>query len=147
MLSYSVSYSMTKGHDFRWVVMASDLVGRTGFEPVTSSVSVLGGHLAGSQDFAMSGSGSGLRRVVVRRRCCHSCCHRWSGRRWVMSTTTHVFAVSGVPARLADPAKDSMSVAGVSRRLPNPDGLVSNPLTAARSGRRWAVPHGAVPDG
>jgi hypothetical protein len=39
MLSYSVSYSMMKGHDFRWVVMASDLVGRTGFEPVTSSVS------------------------------------------------------------------------------------------------------------
>jgi hypothetical protein len=39
MLSYSVSYSTTKGHDFRWVVMVSDLVGRTGFEPVTSSVS------------------------------------------------------------------------------------------------------------
>jgi hypothetical protein len=39
MLSYSDSYSMSKGHDFRWVVMPSDLVGRTGFEPVTSSVS------------------------------------------------------------------------------------------------------------
>ena len=38
-LSYSDSYSATKGHDSRWVVMASDLVGRTGFEPVTSSVS------------------------------------------------------------------------------------------------------------
>ena len=39
MRSYSDSYSVTKGHDSRWVVMASDLVGRTGFEPVTSSVS------------------------------------------------------------------------------------------------------------
>jgi hypothetical protein len=39
MHSYSDSYSATKGHDSRWVVMASDLVGRTGFEPVTSSVS------------------------------------------------------------------------------------------------------------
>ena len=39
MRSYSDSYSATKGHDSRWVVMASDLVGRTGFEPVTSSVS------------------------------------------------------------------------------------------------------------
>ena len=38
MRSYSDSYSATKGHDSRWVVMASDLVGRTGFEPVTSSV-------------------------------------------------------------------------------------------------------------
>jgi hypothetical protein len=39
MLSYSDSYSTKKGHGFRWVVMASDLVGRIGFEPVTSSVS------------------------------------------------------------------------------------------------------------
>ena len=39
MLSYSAGYSTTKGHDFRYGVMASDLVGRTGFEPVTSSVS------------------------------------------------------------------------------------------------------------
>ena len=37
--SYSDSYSARKGHDSRWGVMASDLVGRTGFEPVTSSVS------------------------------------------------------------------------------------------------------------
>jgi hypothetical protein len=39
MLSYSDSYSATKGHDSRWVVMASYLVGRTRFELVTSSVS------------------------------------------------------------------------------------------------------------
>jgi hypothetical protein len=44
-----------------------------------------------------------------------------ASRRWVMSTTTHVSPVSGVPARLADPAKVSVSVAGVSRRLPRPD--------------------------
>jgi len=34
-----LGYSVTKGHDSGSVVMASDLVGRTGFEPVTSSVS------------------------------------------------------------------------------------------------------------
>ena len=34
-----LSYSATKGHDSRWIVMASDLVGRTRFELVTSSVS------------------------------------------------------------------------------------------------------------
>jgi len=34
-----LSYSVAKGHDTGSVVMASDLVGRTGFEPVTSSVS------------------------------------------------------------------------------------------------------------
>ena len=39
MLSYSLGYSVTKGHDDRTGVMASYLVGRTGFEPVTSSVS------------------------------------------------------------------------------------------------------------
>jgi hypothetical protein len=32
-------YSRKKGHGFRWVVMALMLVGRTGFEPVTSSAS------------------------------------------------------------------------------------------------------------
>ena len=34
-----LSYSVTRGHDSGSVVMASDLVGRTGFEPVTFSVS------------------------------------------------------------------------------------------------------------
>ena len=34
-----LGYSVAKGHDSGSVVMASDLVGRTGFEPVTSSVS------------------------------------------------------------------------------------------------------------
>ena len=37
MLSYSVGYSMTKGHDFGWSVMAFELVGVAGFEPVASS--------------------------------------------------------------------------------------------------------------
>jgi hypothetical protein len=31
--------ALAKGHDPGWAVMAFDLVGRTGFEPVTSSVS------------------------------------------------------------------------------------------------------------
>src|SRR5271155_3348413 len=39
----SVSYSTRKGHDFRWAVMACDLVGRTGFEPVTWSSTWLSG--------------------------------------------------------------------------------------------------------
>jgi hypothetical protein len=39
MLSYSVGYSTTKGHDSGWVVMASDLVGVRGLEPRTSSLS------------------------------------------------------------------------------------------------------------
>jgi hypothetical protein len=34
-----LSYSVAKGHDPGSVVMASEMVGRTGFEPVTSSVS------------------------------------------------------------------------------------------------------------
>ena len=38
-LSADASYSVAKGHDSGSVVMASNLVGRTGFEPVTSSVS------------------------------------------------------------------------------------------------------------
>ena len=38
-------------------------------------------------------------------------------RRWVMSHTTRVSPVSGVPARLDDQAKVWLSVAGVSRRL------------------------------
>ena len=41
-------------------------------------------------------------------------------RRWVMSTTTHVSPVSGVPGHLADQAKASPNVAGVPRRLPRP---------------------------
>ena len=39
MLSYSVGYSETEGHDSGWVVMACDLVGGTRFELVASSVS------------------------------------------------------------------------------------------------------------
>ena len=64
---------------------------------------------------------------------CHEPCQDWQqvrydmrglrvdSRRWVMSHTTRVSHVSGVPARLADQAKVSVSVAGVSRRLPRPD--------------------------
>jgi hypothetical protein len=50
---------------------------------VTSSASVQGSYLAGSHDLAMGGSGGEPRRVVVRFRCCHFCCHRPFGRRWV----------------------------------------------------------------
>jgi hypothetical protein len=71
------------------------VVGRTGFEPVTSSVSVQDSYLAGSHDLAMGGSGGEPRRVVVRSRCCHFCCHRSSSRRGVMGHRTPVFAVSG----------------------------------------------------
>ncbi len=39
MRSYSLSYSEAEGHDFRAVAMASELVGGTRFELVTSSVS------------------------------------------------------------------------------------------------------------
>jgi hypothetical protein len=39
MLSYSVGYSTTKGHDFAAAVMASELVGVPGLEPGTSSLS------------------------------------------------------------------------------------------------------------
>ncbi len=78
---------------------------------MTSSVSVQGSYLARSQDLATGGSGGEPRRVVVRCRCCHFCCRRPSGSGWVRSTTTHV------PARLADQAKSSLSVAGVSRHL------------------------------
>jgi hypothetical protein len=57
-----------------------------------------------------------------------------ASRRWVMSTTTHVSLVSDVPARLADQAKASMSVPGVSRRLfPVPAGLVSEPVSRRAS--------------
>jgi hypothetical protein len=49
---------------------------------VTSSVPVQGSYLAGSHDLAMGGSGGEPRRVVVRFRCCHFCCHRPSGQRW-----------------------------------------------------------------
>jgi len=78
------------------------LVGRTGFEPVTSSVSVQGSYLAGRHDLAMGSSGGKPGQVVMRRRCCHFCCHRPSDRRWVMSITTHVSPVSDVPARPRD---------------------------------------------
>jgi hypothetical protein len=37
MLSYSLGYSVTKGHDIGWNVMASELVGVAGFEPAVSS--------------------------------------------------------------------------------------------------------------
>ena len=40
--------------------------------------------------------------------------------RWVMSTTTHVSPLSGIPARLTDQAKASLGVAGVSLRLRRP---------------------------
>jgi hypothetical protein len=39
MLSYSVGYSVAKGHDSGWIVMASELVGVPGLEPETSSLS------------------------------------------------------------------------------------------------------------
>ena len=55
--------------------MAFYLVGRTGFEPVTSSVSVQGSYLAGNHDLVMGGSDGEPRRVVVSCRCCHFCCH------------------------------------------------------------------------
>jgi hypothetical protein len=60
-----------------------------------SSVSVRGSYLARCRGLAMGGSGGARRRVVVFRRCCHFCCHRLSGRRWVMSHTTPVSGVSG----------------------------------------------------
>ena len=37
MLSYSVGYSIGKGHDFGWYIMAFELVGVAGFEPAASS--------------------------------------------------------------------------------------------------------------
>ena len=51
---------------------------------MTSSVSVQGSYLVGSHDLAMVGRAGGPRRVVVRCRCCHFCCHRPSGRRCVV---------------------------------------------------------------
>jgi hypothetical protein len=50
--------------------MASVLVGRTVFEPVTSSVSVQGQPEFRGFDFVMSGCGSEPDGLVVRRRCC-----------------------------------------------------------------------------
>ena len=47
----------------------------------------------------------------------------------VMSHTTRVSPVSGIPARLADQAKASVSVAGVSRCLPRPDWFVSKSVS------------------
>ena len=57
-----------------------DLVGRTGFEPVTSSVSVQGSYLVGCYVLVTGDSGDEPGRVVVRSRCCHFCCHRLAGR-------------------------------------------------------------------
>jgi hypothetical protein len=56
----------------------SGMVGCTGFEPVTSSVSGQGSYLAGGYDLAQGDSGGEPRRVVMRCRCCHFCCHRLS---------------------------------------------------------------------
>jgi hypothetical protein len=58
MLSYSVGYSVTKGHDFRRVVMAFYLVGATRFELVTSSVS---GKRSPTELSARGGSGNRTR--------------------------------------------------------------------------------------
>jgi hypothetical protein len=113
------------------------LVGRTGFEPVTSSVSVQGSYLAGSHDLGIRGSGGRSRRVVVRRRCCHFCCHRPSGCRWVMSTTTYVSLVSGVPACLADQVKASLGVAAVAASPLSRPVSSAIPLAVARSGVRF----------
>jgi hypothetical protein len=57
MVSYAVGYSVTKGHDSGWVVMASDLVGVPGLEPGTSSLSVQGRPEIRSRDLAMVGGG------------------------------------------------------------------------------------------
>jgi hypothetical protein len=40
-----------------WPELRFELVGRTGFEPVTSSVSVQGSRLVAASDLAMDGSG------------------------------------------------------------------------------------------
>jgi hypothetical protein len=55
--------------------ISKNRVGRTGFEPVTSSVSVQGSCLLAVVDLAMDGSGGRPGWVLVRRRCCHFCCH------------------------------------------------------------------------
>ena len=88
---------------------------------LTSSVSVQGSYLAGSHSLAMGGSGGRRRRVVMRCRCCHFCCHRPSSCRWVMSRTTCIFPVFGVSVRLADLPLRSATVVSVSGRLPRPD--------------------------
>ena len=62
---------------------------------MTSSVSVLGSCLVAASDLAMNGSSGRPGWVLARRRCCHFCCHALAGRRWVMSQTTFVSAVSG----------------------------------------------------
>ena len=61
----------------------------------------------------------------------------------VMSHTTCVSPVSGVPARLADPAKASVSVAGLSRRLPVPTGLVSKSVSRRVLWRRSSLGPGS----
>ena len=55
---------------------SKNVVGRTGFEPVTSSVSVQGSCLVAASDLAMNGSSGRPGWVLARRRCCHFCCHR-----------------------------------------------------------------------
>jgi hypothetical protein len=72
-----LSYSMTKGHDFRWVVMASDLVGRTGFEPVTSSVSgmLIPSDMVAQRRVAAAKRGSAVRAGRVRAAYAWHRCH------------------------------------------------------------------------
>jgi hypothetical protein len=54
------SYSDDKGHDFRLVVMACYLVGDTGIEPVTSSVS-------GKDDAEVTAKGNSLASGFIRQ--------------------------------------------------------------------------------
>ena len=49
----------------------------------------------------------------------------WTRDLWVMSTTTQVSSVSGVPARLADQGSWAMNVTYVPGGLPRPQRLVS----------------------
>ena len=64
MLNYLVGYSETEGHDFGWVVMASDLVGGTRFELVTSSVS---GRSNGCSDMPLNApEGTSPGRILPR---------------------------------------------------------------------------------
>ena len=61
-------------------------------------------------------------------------------RRWVHTPRRASPHVSGVPARLADQAEASMSVAGVSRHLPVPAGLVSKSVSRRA---RWPAASGS----
>ena len=80
--------------------ISKNIVGRTGFEPVTSSVSVQGSYLVAASDLAMNGSSGRPGWVLARRRCCHFCCHALAGRRWVMSSATYVSRVSDDLSRM-----------------------------------------------